>query len=62
MSAYGVEIHAADFVDEMPVPVLIESGLDGLDFLPSVCLDGLDGLNGTMGLIGLRHSGQIVRL
>ena len=48
---YGVEIHAADFVDEMPVPVLIESGLDGLDVL-----------SGTMGLIGLRHSGQLVRL
>ena len=58
---YGIEIHAADFVDEMPVPVMIESKseVDGLD--------GLNGLNGLpsvgrVGLIGLRHSGELARL
>ena len=62
---YGIEIHAADFVDEMPVPVMIESevdglnGLNGLNGLPSV---GRVGLNGRVGLIGLRHSGELARL
>ena len=56
---YGIEIHAADFVDEMPVPVMIESevdGLNGLNGLPSV------GRVGRVGLIGLRHSGELARL